>query len=144
MTTGCFDLNCGFIFVGKPDKPEVYLIAPPDSTDQVTLTCYVKNFYPKEVAVSWLVDDELVERRSDYKQNITSALENDKSFSVYSQLVFSGSDWESGKVFTCRVYHESLEDPERLISRSISKSPNTATIMHLALHAPPVCSGPTY
>lgn len=131
------------MLVEQHRKPDIYLIAPPETGNEVTLTCFVKDFYPKEVAVSWLVGDEPVENEYGYKQNTTCALENGYN-SVYSQLAFNGSNWESGKVFTCRVYHESLQDPVRLISRSISKASNPSTIMNLALHAPSICAGPTY
>lgn len=137
----CFELNCNFLFIGKIDIPEVYLLPPPDSSDQwVTLTCYVKDFYPQEVAVSWLVDDKIVETSDhNYKQNTTSAITRDDLFSVYSQLIVNTSHWNAGKVFTCRVYHESIKDPVRLISRSISSQSNPATLVNLSLNVPSLC-----
>ncbi|WP_411024048.1 hypothetical protein, partial [Salmonella sp. s58079] len=101
--------------------PKVYVLAPPETSESVTLTCYVKDFYPKEVYVSWLADDKPVEGLSYYKEN-TTVSQNDKQFSMYSQLIVDSQSWKKGVVYTCRVYHESIEDPVRLISRSIQAS----------------------
>ncbi|MCJ8739634.1 hypothetical protein PDJAM_G00049410 [Pangasius djambal] len=125
---------------GKKECPKVYLLAPPESSgESVTLTCYVKDFYPKEVAVSWLVNDEQVDDVGDYKQNTTSVIERDNLFSVYSQLIVKSDEWKSGAVFSCRVYHESIEDPVRLISRSITITSNPSTLVNLSLNVPQTC-----
>nr|AER10487.1 immunoglobulin M heavy chain [Tachysurus fulvidraco] len=125
---------------GKKETPKVYLLPPPEgSKDLVTLTCYVKDFYPKEVAVSWLVNDELKKSDPSFVQNTTNVIENDNLFSVYSQLIFDATHWDSGSVFTCGVYHESIEDPVRLISRSITNNANPPNIVHLNMNVPSNC-----
>ncbi|KAI5097735.1 Ig heavy chain V region 914, partial [Silurus meridionalis] len=119
--------------------PKVYVLAPPETSESVTLTCYVKDFYPKEVYVSWLADDKPVEGLSYYKEN-TTVPQNDKQFSMYSQLIVDSQSWKKGVVYTCRVYHESIEDPVRLISRSIqASSSNPLNLVNLSLNVPSSC-----
>ncbi|XP_053095056.1 uncharacterized protein LOC117598814 [Pangasianodon hypophthalmus] len=125
---------------GKKECPKVYLLAPPESSgESVTLTCYVKDFYPKEVAVSWLVNDEQVDDEGGYEQNTTRVIERGNLFSVYSQLIVKTAEWKSGAVYSCRVYHESIEDPVRLISRSITITSNPPTLVNLSLNVPQTC-----
>ncbi|KAI5623132.1 Ig heavy chain V region 914, partial [Silurus asotus] len=119
--------------------PKVYVLAPPETSESVTLTCYVKDFYPKEVYVSWLADDKPVEGLSYYKEN-TTIPQNEKQFSMYSQLIVDSQSWKKGVVYTCRVYHESIEDPVRLISRSIqASSSNPLNLVNLSLNVPSSC-----
>lgn len=133
----CLEFNCDFILIGKKQSPKLYLLAPPESSeDSVTLTCYVKDFYPKEVVVSWLVGDKHVEGS---KQNTSSVIERDGLFSAYSKLMVKTADWKSGTVYSCRVYHESIEESVRLISRSISSNSDPPTIMNLSLNVPSAC-----
>ncbi|KAK3519936.1 hypothetical protein QTP70_008032 [Hemibagrus guttatus] len=125
---------------GNKVCPKVYLLPPPEIIDEsVTLTCYVKDFYPKEVAVSWLVDDTPVEIVNGYVQATTNVIENNL-FSAYSQLIVKAAIWKQGAVFTCRVYHESIEESVLLISRSITSNSNPPTITHLSLNVPSVCN----
>lgn len=130
------------MFVGKRKCPEVYLLAPSESSGgkTVTLTCYVKEFYPQEVAVSWLVDDKQVDNVVSFKQNTTKVIERDNYFSAYSQLVVNTADWTNGSVFTCNVYHESIADPVRHISRSIAYNSNPPTLVNLSLNVPQSCA----
>ncbi|KAA0859387.1 hypothetical protein, partial [Enterobacter hormaechei] len=67
----------------RPKRPSVYLLAPPEHKEgeTMTLTCYVKDFYPKEVFVSWLADDEPVI----FKSKTSLPVQDDEYFSVYSQ-----------------------------------------------------------
>nr|AEH84415.1 immunoglobulin M heavy chain [Hemibagrus macropterus] len=126
---------------GNKVCPKVYLLPPPEISDEsVTLTCYVKDFHPKEVAVSWLVDDAPVENVNGYVQATTNVIEENNLFSTYSQLTLKAADWEKGAVFTCRVYHESIEESVLLISRSITSNSNPPTITHLSLNVPSVCN----
>ncbi|KAL2101418.1 hypothetical protein ACEWY4_003179 [Coilia grayii] len=132
---------------GEHSKPSVFLMPPPEHehSDKITLTCYAKNFYPKEVFVSWLADDEPVDDK-EYSQDITSVIEHvgdsqKVTYSVYSQLTFSKEHWDDGVVFSCVVYHETTESTVRMIARSIDKASQKPNIVSLSMGTPQCRSG---
>ncbi|KAG9263907.1 titin-like [Astyanax mexicanus] len=124
------------MFLGRDrTSPSVYLLPPPENTQDnlVTLTCYVKRFYPKDVVVYWLANDEKLNNTEQYQQNTTSVLEveNEQLFSVYSQLVVDAGEWLSGTTFSCLVYHEAIDPTVRMIARSIDNQNNKPTLVSL-------------
>uniref|UniRef100_A0A4W5PNG8 Ig-like domain-containing protein n=1 Tax=Hucho hucho TaxID=62062 RepID=A0A4W5PNG8_9TELE len=128
-----------------PKRPSVFLLAPAEQTssDTVTLTCYVKDFYPKDVLVAWLVDDEPVERTSSsamYQFNTTSQIQSGRTYSVYSQLTFSNDLWKNKEVvYSCVVYHESMIKSTKLLMRTIDRTSNQPNLVNLSLNVPQSC-----
>lgn len=118
---------------------------PPPEHEQsgtVTLTCFAKEFFPKEVFVSWLANDDPVD--DEYSQKMTSVIESsngDKgTYSVYSQLTFDKKKWEDdGTVFSCVVYHESAKATVRMISRSIDRVSQKPTTVSVSMGAVGTC-----
>uniref|UniRef100_A0A3B3HIR7 Ig-like domain-containing protein n=1 Tax=Oryzias latipes TaxID=8090 RepID=A0A3B3HIR7_ORYLA len=104
-------------------RPSVFMLPPVEhaKNKEVTLTCSVKDFFPEEVFIAWLVDDDVVD--SKYKTSTTSPVEKQGSYLVYSQLTLTDDQWkQSGVVYSCAVYHESITNSTRSIVRSIGFS----------------------
>ncbi|XP_030638819.1 uncharacterized protein LOC115819407 [Chanos chanos] len=124
---------------GQYRSPSVYLLPPPEQTNgSVTLTCYAKDFYPKEVVVSWLVNDEPVDKKQEYEQKSTNVLQSKGLFSVYGHLTFGSHHWENGDVYSCQVYHETSETV-RIITRTIDKSSQKPALVQLNMNMPKIC-----
>lgn len=130
---------------GVQKRPSVFLLAPVEqsSSDMVTLTCYVKDFYPKEVAVTWLVNDLPVQETMNsttYQFNTTDPIQTGNTYSVYGQLTFSNDFWSNNEVvYSCVVYHDSVMKSTQMLVRSLDKSSEKPNLVNLSLNIPQSC-----
>lgn len=137
--------NCSLVLAGEvPKRPSVFLLPPVEQTSNntVTLTCYVTDFYPKEVIVSWLVDDEPVARGSPkYAFDTTNLIQKNGYYSVYGQLTLSSDNWKRDEViYSCVVYHESVIDTTRILVRSmVERTSDKINLVNLSVNIPQTC-----
>nr|AAD37510.1 immunoglobulin heavy chain precursor [Anarhichas minor] len=130
------------IIGGETRRPSVFMLPPLEHTSQemVTLTCYVKDFFPKEVFVSWLVDDEIADSKQ-YKFHTTNPIGNHESYSTYGQLSLTFEQWkDNDMVFSCVVHHESVANTTKAIVRSIGhRTFERTNLVNLNINIPEPC-----
>ncbi|KAI1886648.1 hypothetical protein AGOR_G00197970 [Albula goreensis] len=122
---------------GVRHAPSVYILGPAEQNgvEMVTLTCYAKDFYPKEVLITWLANDEPVDKMS--YQN-TQVIKKGSKYSVYSQFQVPNKDWKEGVVYTCAVYHEEGK-LKRTVVRTIDSQSSKPANLSFNVEIPSVC-----
>ncbi|KAK1152869.1 hypothetical protein AOXY_G30564 [Acipenser oxyrinchus oxyrinchus] len=108
---------------GPSHRPAVFLLSPSpqESTNgngEVSLTCFVKDFYPEEVYITWLHSDNPVPQTYYTTTNLIPKKNGNPLFSVYSKLTVPTQNWTDGGIYTCVVYHETIQPPTRMITRN--------------------------
>lgn len=89
------------------------------STDKVSVTCLVKDFYPPEVDVEWQSNGQQMPESS--IRTTPPQLDADGTYFLYSKLSVDKNRWQQGEVVTCVVLHEALHNHHT--QKSISQSP---------------------
>ncbi|RXM94068.1 Ig mu chain C region [Acipenser ruthenus] len=125
---------------GPSHRPAVFLLSPSpqESTNgngEVSLTCFVKDFYPEEVYITWLHSDNSVPQTFYTTTNLIPKKNGKPLFSVYSKLTVPTAEWTDGGIYTCVVYHETIQPPTRMITRN-ADSTGKQTLVNVGLTLP--------
>lgn len=117
------------------------MLSPVENTrkDVAILTCYLKDFLPREVYVSWLVNDEEVDKK--YSFHTTNSEKYNSTYVAYGHLMVPLNEWRrSDTSYSCLVHHESVANTTRAIVRSIAHNDlNRTNIVNLDLTIPEKC-----
>uniref|UniRef100_A0A8D2L3V9 Ig-like domain-containing protein n=1 Tax=Varanus komodoensis TaxID=61221 RepID=A0A8D2L3V9_VARKO len=119
----------------KNSPPSVYILPPPTEElalkETATLTCLANNFYPNEVLVQWLQNNQPVSRSKYITSKPTQESEKQNSYYVYSKLTISEQDWSNNDQFTCVVGHEAL--PLYTTQKTIDKTMGKPAVINVSL-----------
>uniref|UniRef100_M3Y994 Ig-like domain-containing protein n=1 Tax=Mustela putorius furo TaxID=9669 RepID=M3Y994_MUSPF len=111
---------------GQRAAPEVHVFLPPEedesTTDRVTLTCLIQNFFPADISVQWLRNDRPMQAGQQATTRPHKVPGARRAFFVFSRLEVSRRDWEEQNSFACQVVHEALPK-SRVFKKTVSKTP---------------------
>ncbi|MBZ3888618.1 Ig gamma-2 chain C region, partial [Sciurus carolinensis] len=105
---------------GTPREPQVYTLPPAQeelSKNAVSLTCFIKGFYPEDISVEW---ESQGQPEQDYKTTLP-VQDTDGSYFLYSKLNVPRNRWQAGSPFTCSVMHEALHN--HFTQKTLTQSP---------------------
>uniref|UniRef100_A0A8B9N4X5 Ig-like domain-containing protein n=1 Tax=Accipiter nisus TaxID=211598 RepID=A0A8B9N4X5_9AVES len=96
-----------------PVSPKVSVVAgvpsPVEVNKTMNFTCYVKGFYPGEVAVAWLENGMEIK-----VENVSQPVETPRGlFELRSLVEVQATEEKNGSVFTCRVVHDARDPISR-------------------------------
>lgn len=115
------------------------MLPPLKLTDEkmVTLTCYVKDFFPQEIFVNWQIDAA----PTTFKFNTTNSIQSNGSYYAYSQMTIPLNEWENpNKEYSCRIYHESIDQDSAMVKSITYHSSEQINMVNLNMNFPSMCN----
>lgn len=79
-----------------------------ENEEELTLTCMIQKFFPRDIFVRWLHNKELMRADQHTTTQPHRADNNTPAFFAYSRLAVPRANWKRGDEFTCQVIHEAL------------------------------------
>lgn len=96
------------VFSSSTDPPDSVLY-PADDIQLGTennLICFVDNFYPPSIRVTWTKNGRPVSEGVSLSQYFPN---RDQTFHMFSTLKFTPGEWD---IYSCTVVHSALEEPK--------------------------------
>ncbi|OWK07166.1 hypothetical protein Celaphus_00017130 [Cervus elaphus hippelaphus] len=101
-----------YLSTGKRVAPKVYVFSPDrkemENEEELTLTCLIQKFFPKDISVRWLHNKKLMRADQHTTTQPHRANNNTPTFFAYSRLAVPRANWKTDDEFTCQVIHEAL------------------------------------
>lgn len=106
------------------------MFPPPEeeNKDKRTLTCLIQNFFPEDIYVQWLQDTTPIPNTKHSTTAPLVANDSKRGFFIFSRLEVTKAQWTQNNKFTCRVIHEALQEPKRMLEKTVSRIPGNASL----------------
>ncbi|ELV10784.1 Ig kappa chain C region, A allele [Tupaia chinensis] len=78
-------------------------------TGSATVVCFINNFYPRDIDVTWKVDG--VTQTNGIQNSVTEQSSEDSTYSLSSTLTMTSTAFDRHDNFVCEVRHKSLSSP---------------------------------
>ncbi|XP_066433988.1 uncharacterized protein [Eleutherodactylus coqui] len=128
--------KCSVIYRSDRKEKEVRLDigAPPQVTitnktvglnEESVLRCSVTGFYPVDISIKWFRDGEKLNQAPEED----SWRNPDRTYNVNSSVTITPSAEDRGRIFSCRVQHEFLQEPHQEDFRLVYREESSAGII---------------
>lgn len=103
----------------ETSKAPIVHIYPAIPGNSRILTCFIRNFFPRQTDVQWLKNGQAIPEK-DYVNTPAVKENSGDSYFQYSKLSIPELSWDQGNEFSCEVVHEALET--KVTQKSIKKT----------------------
>uniref|UniRef100_A0ACB8EX77 Uncharacterized protein n=1 Tax=Sphaerodactylus townsendi TaxID=933632 RepID=A0ACB8EX77_9SAUR len=120
---------------GSRSPPSVYVLPPPAEQlalrETATVTCLLKDFYPNDIFVRWMRNDEPVAPSEYYTSDQPMQGNQEQKRCRLHTLNVKEQDWSYGATYTCVVGHEAL--PLQTTQKTVDKNTGKPTLVNVSL-----------
>ncbi|XP_075390789.1 immunoglobulin lambda-1 light chain-like [Tenrec ecaudatus] len=106
-TVYVFGLGTKVIVVGGPTSAPRMSLFPPSAEElqanKATLVCFINDFYPRDVSVTWKGDGQPIAQGVETTQ---PSKQSNNKYAVSSYLTLTPAQWKSRQIYTCQVTHQ--------------------------------------
>ncbi|XP_006875017.1 PREDICTED: immunoglobulin lambda-like polypeptide 5 [Chrysochloris asiatica] len=97
-------------------SPTVTLFPPSSEelqTNQATLVCFINDFYPSDLSVTWMADGKPINQGVDTSK---PSKQSNRKYAASSYLTLTANQWKSHDTYSCQVTHEG-----RVVEKSLNR-----------------------